>query len=128
MAPVVPPSSARALSATEKEERVKNLPAEARDAFLRFQAAGDPEDLDRVILAILADFAPRKSEVRLDQLPGATSLIGDTGIDSLALTEVVFLVEDLFCISITNEDIAQVRTLDDLRRFVRQKVAAHPKS
>lgn len=126
MEPVVQTSSARALTANEREEQIKKLPAEARDAFLRFQKAGDPTDLDHVILAILRDYLPRGSEVRLDQLPGDASLVGDTGLDSLALTEVVFFVEDLFCINITNEEISKVRTLDDLRRFVREKVASRP--
>ena len=46
--------------------------------------------------------------------------------DSLAITEVVFFAEDLFNITITNEEIMQVRTLDDLRGFIRAKVMGRP--
>jgi acyl carrier protein len=62
--------------------------------------------------------------VPLAQQPGGTRLIEDLGFDSLAITEVVFFAEDLFGINITNEEIMQVRTLDDLRGFICRKVGA----
>lgn len=111
---------------TDQEDRLKHLPPEARTAFQRFQADGDPSALDVLVLAILDDFIPRAPAAPLAQLPGTTYLIDDLGFDSLAITEVVFFTEDLFGIAITNEEIVQVRTLDDLRRFVRAKVAARP--
>jgi len=109
---------------TSREESIRHLPAAARAAYHQFQAAGDPATLDPVIFAILGDFIPRASAVPLAELPGATRLIDDLGFDSLAITEVVFFTEDLFGISISNEEIIQVRSLDDLRGFIRRKVAA----
>lgn len=122
----VPPSAAKALPATVQEDQIKHLPAEARAAFHRFQTGGDPAGLDPVIFAILEDFIPRSSAVSLAELPGSSRLIDDLGFDSVAITEVVFFTEDLFGINITNEEIIQVRTLDDLRGFIRRKVAIRP--
>jgi acyl carrier protein len=99
------------------------MPAGAQAAFHRFQTGGDPAGLDPVICAILDDFIPRDPEIPLAELPGDTRLVDDLGFDSLAITEVVFFTEDLFGITITNEEIVQVRTLDDLRGFIRGKVA-----
>jgi acyl carrier protein len=118
-----PPSAAKTLPATGQEDRIKHLPAEARTAFHRFQTGADPAGLDPVIFAILEDFIPRRSAAPLAKLPGSTRLIDDLGFDSLAITEVVFFVEDLFGIGITNEEIVQVRTLDDLRGFILRKVS-----
>jgi acyl carrier protein len=78
-----------------------------------------------VICAILADFMPRRPTVPLAERPGSTRLIDDLGFDSLAITEVIFFAEDLFGITITNEEMVHVRTLDDLRGFIRRKVAVH---
>lgn len=124
MKPSAPPSAAKTLPASEQEDRIKHLPEEARAAFRHFQTTGDPVVLDPVILAILNDYIPISPAVPLAQQPGTTRLIEDLSFDSLAITEVVFFAEDLFGITISNEEIMQVRTLDDLRGFIRRKVAA----
>jgi acyl carrier protein len=104
-------------------ESIRHLPAAAHAAYEQFQAGGDPVALGPVVLAILTDFSPRRSAVPLGDLPGDTQLIADLGFDSLAITEVVFTAEDLFGISITNDEIVQVRTLADLLGFIQVKVA-----
>lgn len=107
----------------DRDSSLRHLPADAQDAFHRFQVSGDPAALDAVVFAILADFIPRRPAAPLAELPGSTQLIADLGFDSLAITEVVFFTEDLFGISISNEEIVRVRSLADLRGFIRQKVA-----
>jgi acyl carrier protein len=102
---------------------LRHLPVDARAAFNRFAADGDPVALETVLLAILADFAPRTPGPPMAKLPGTTRLTNDLGFDSLALAEVVFFAEDLFGITISNEEIILVRTLDDLRGFIHRKVA-----
>ncbi len=109
--------------AHETADRIKHLPAEARAAFQQFQAGGDPAAVDPLVLAILEDFIPRTPATPLARMPGSTRLIDELGFDSLAITEVVFFTEDLFGINITNDEIMQVRTLDDLRGFIRAKLA-----
>jgi acyl carrier protein len=119
------PSVPAATSLTdEMAEKLRHLPEPARAAFRRFAATGESRDLDFVILAILEDFMPKKPETRLAELPGDTPLMDGLGFDSLAITEIVFFAEDLFGISISNEEILKVRTIDDLRHFIRGKLAA----
>jgi acyl carrier protein len=121
-----PTFAARALTPSDREASVRHLPVAARAALERFQVTAAPADLDPVVLAILEDFIPRTPTTPLAELPGHTRLIDDLGFDSLAITEVVFFTEDLFGITISNQEIIQVRTLDDLRGFIRRKVAAPP--
>jgi acyl carrier protein len=118
-----PTSAPKPAGPTDHEEALRHLSDDAREAFRRFRSAGDVAALDPVILAILADFIPRAPARPLADLPGDTRLMVDLGFDSLAITEVVFFTEDLFGINIANEEIIQVRTLDDLRSFVLRKVA-----
>jgi acyl carrier protein len=107
-----------------KADAIRHLPAEAQAAFRQFEAGGDAAALDPVVLAILEDFIPRPPARPLAELPGETRLMEDLGFDSLAITEVVFFTEDLLGIRIANDEILVVRTLDDLRGFVRRKVGA----
>ena len=115
------PARAAKSASADQEEAFRTLPPEAQAAFQQFIASGDVTTLDQVILAILGDFIPRPPARPLNELPGDTRLMDDLGFDSLAIAEVVFFTEDLLAIRIANEEIIQVRTLEDLRRFVRSK-------
>ena len=110
-------------AAAAADDKLRHLSAEARAGYERYVQTGELEALDPVIFAILDDYVPRTPAKPLADLPGTTTLMEDLGFDSLAITEVVFSTEDLFGINITNEEIIQVRTLDDLRTFVRRKIA-----
>lgn len=116
--------TAKSSALSDREEAIRHLPPEARAAFQHFAASGDVTALDPVILAILSDFIPRTPQRPLNEFPGDTVLTTDLGFDSLAITEVVFFTEDLLDITIANQEIVLVRTLDDLRGFVRRKVSA----
>lgn len=118
------PAAAKGVPASEAE-CIRHLSVEARAAFDHFRSSGDPANLDPVVLAILQDYTPRTSARPLAELPGETQLMRDLGFDSLAIAEVVFFTEDLFGVTISNEEIVPVRTLDDLRQFIRGKVTAH---
>jgi acyl carrier protein len=125
--PALPSSLASpAVAARDREESIQHLPAGARASFARFQTGGDPAALDPVLLSILEDYIPRTPARPLAELPGDTRLIEDLGFDSLAITEVVFFAEDLFGIKISNQEIVQVRSLDDLRGFIRRKLSLPP--
>jgi acyl carrier protein len=114
--------------ADPREDKLRHLPAPAVAAFRRFQAEGDASGLDVVTFAILEDYIPRKPERPLAELPPDSRLIDDLGFDSLAITELVFFTEELFGISITNEEILAVHTLDELRVFVRRKATGRAKA
>jgi acyl carrier protein len=100
------------------------FPAGVRDAFAHFLAAGDVDSLDTVLFAVVHDFLPKKNSPAAGPLPAGAHLIEDLGYDSLAVAEIVFFMEDLFQIKISNAEIEQVRTVGDLRSFVLHKIAA----
>ncbi|HEY4245288.1 MAG TPA: acyl carrier protein [Lacunisphaera sp.] len=125
MKPTVPATAPTHLT-TDRDERLKHLPDTARAAFQKFQVEGNPAALDPVIFAILEDFIPHTPATPMSELPPTSRLIEDLGFDSLAITEVVFFTEDLFGIAISNEEIIQVRTLEDLRGFIFRKVTPAP--
>ncbi|RFC45808.1 MAG: Acyl carrier protein [Verrucomicrobia bacterium] len=100
------------------------FPSAVRAAQAHFLATGDVNSLDSVVLAVVLDHQPsvaRKPEAE----PPADSarLIEDLGFDSLALAEIVFFLEDLYKLTITNEELKNVTTMGEIRAFVRAKVA-----
>ncbi len=114
--PVVLPDAADTL--------LRHFSAEVRGAYARVAATRDPAAADTLVLAIVADHMPRADAVLADH----ATLMGDLGFDSVAIAEMVFFLEDLLKVSVTNAEILRVRTVADLRAFVRHKVATLPRA
>jgi acyl carrier protein len=96
-----------------------------REAHARWLAARDLDALDVVVLAIVAFHRGRRAIFDpAAPLPDSARLIADLGYDSLALAEVVFFVEDLYRVTISNHDLHGIRTVADLRAYVRAKVSS----
>ncbi len=103
-----------------------SFPASVRDAHARWLADRDPAALDTVVLGVVIYHSPRRDELSVapETLPDSAHLLADLGYDSLALAEVVFFFEDLYRVTISNEDLKRLLTVADLRAYVRAKVAA----
>jgi acyl carrier protein len=55
---------------------------------------------------------------------GHTRLFEDLSYDSVAVAELIFFFEDLFDVTISNEEIMGVRTVGDLQACVAKKLSA----
>lgn len=105
---------------TSAETLLRHFPEEVRGAYLRLRESGDPAAADILVLAIVTDFMPNKA---VDVADGA-ALIADLGFDSVAIAEMLFFIEDLLQVSVTNAELVGVRTVGELRTFVQAKLAA----
>ena len=98
-----------------------------RAAYESFRATGDEAALRVVVLAAVRDFMPRNSaHPRTEPLRDAERLIEDLGFDSLAVAETVFFFEDLFKVTINNEDILALHTVGELCDFVARRLREQP--
>jgi len=123
----VPPSSSAASDRNDAVQALsRHFPDDVQKAYSRFVETRVPADADIVVLAIMLDHLPNK-KLRPAGTPADTlGLVADLGFDSVAIAEMVFFLEDLFEVRISNEEILKVRTVGDLRAFVRLKLTAQP--
>jgi acyl carrier protein len=104
------------------------FPAEVLEAFERFRKNGDAGAVEAVVVAAVVDYRPSPAGKTL-VVTDRTRLVEDLGYDSVAVAELVFFLEDLFDMTITNADILGVATIGDLRACVIRKLAekaGHP--
>jgi acyl carrier protein len=99
------------------------FPSAVLDAFERYRATGDTDAVHEVVVAVVQDYAPPAAP-SAPPLTDDTRLIEDLGYDSVAVAELVFFLEDVFDVTISNEEILSVRTLGQLRACVARKLAA----
>jgi acyl carrier protein len=78
--------------------------------------------LKEVVFGVIERFAPRDQRHKLSQLNGEIRLSGDLGFDSLTLIETVALLEEVLRVDISNDELAHLRTVTDVQRFVETKV------
>jgi len=98
------------------------FPAEVLAAYERHRTQGDPDAVQEVVIAAVIDYCPGRPNQR-PPVGDSTRLIEDLAYDSVSIAELVFFLEDLFDLTISNEDIMQVRTIADLRACVIRKLA-----
>jgi acyl carrier protein len=108
----------------ETPPQLANFPTEVRAAYHHYLTHRDSESVQQIVLAALRDFLPAKSPFgKNERLRDEHRLIEDLGYDSLAVAEIVFFIEDLFQVTIGNDEIRSVATVGSLRTFVGQKLA-----
>ena len=112
-------------AAPRPEELLKHFPAPIRERFAHFQTSGDPAAADEVVLAIVRDHIPARKQGTIPaRITDSMSLTADLGIDSVSIADAVFMLEEVFDVTIATKEIIRLSTVGDLRAFIRQKLAA----
>lgn len=93
-------------------------------AFERYLESRDPAHLDSVVVEVLRYYHPDPGNLRPESFAPEKHLSQDLGIDSVAMVEAVFLIEDLLEISIPNEDLNTLQTFGDLKAYLRSRLSS----
>ncbi len=124
-APVCPAPVARAVLSDEAQlrEHLKRCPFETIEAACAFRQSGDLSLLPTIVRGVIARFAGREHRDRLTHATaGELQLSADLGLDSLTMMEIVMLAEDVFPITINNDELRGLRTVADVQRFIECKL------
>lgn len=110
----------------ELADSLKRCSEETRQAAFEFRETGKLSLLPIIILGIIERFLEPEIRPKLREGDGSLKLIDDLGIDSLTMMEIVVLVEESLDLSIDNEELRDLRTLDDVRVFLDAKIRNIP--
>ena len=91
-------------------------------AALRFRASGEFEDFCAMLPGMIAFHRPRGAARAPEVLRDELRLKEDIGLDSLALTEMAFKLDDLFGISIETSDVFGLETVGDLKALLKRRL------
>ena len=93
-------------------------------AACKFKSFGHSEDLRTVVLGVIERFVERELRPKLADASETLRLREDLGLDSLTMMEVVMVAEEVVRISVSNEELTQLRTLGDVQAFMLAKTSA----
>ena len=93
-------------------------------AACKFKRFGRSEDLRTVVLGVIERFVERELRPKLTDASETLRLREDLGLDSLTMMEVVMVAEEVVRVSVSNEELTQLRTLGDVHAFMLAKTSA----
>lgn len=103
-------------------EMLKRCSPATVEAACRFHLTGDVGYVGEIVRGVIERYVEPDLRLKFRQ-PDPTLRLGeDLGLDSLTLMEVVLLAEDVFDLSISHEELRQLRTLGDVQRFMVDKL------
>jgi len=116
------------MALTEKEladlkEGLRRCSPETIEAAIRFRERGDLAAIRPVVYGLIERYQPSTARLSLKDAQETTRLVEDLGLDSLTLLEIVLAIEEVLGVQIQNEELREIRTLGDLDRFLRHKIA-----
>jgi 3-hydroxyacyl-[acyl-carrier-protein] dehydratase len=103
---------------------LKRCPGSTREAAREFRKTGDPRHVPAIIRGLVEQQMEPDLCERLGRPDDQLLLREHLGIDSLAMMEMMILVEDVLQVSINNGDLHELRTVADLNRFIASRVQA----
>ena len=115
------------ISETRVQEITKSLKRcseETLNAALRFEESRNLDELPAIILGVLARDAANPKPEGVAAATDEARLIEDIGMDSFGMIEVVMTAEEVLGITVANQEMNDIRTLGQLKAFLRTKFAA----
>ena len=97
--------------------KLAGFPERTVAGVLALRDGCDERRLDEALRLVLEFYLPSRAKRSLADAPGSARLREDLGLDSLALAEAAFKLEEVLDVVVETREVANVATLDGLREF-----------
>ncbi|HEY1110109.1 MAG TPA: phosphopantetheine-binding protein [Opitutaceae bacterium] len=115
-----------ALDNEDLREALKRCSPATYYAACKFRQSGDLTQIPAIVLGVIERYVERDLRPKLQGDAATLLLREDLALDSLTMMEVVMLAEEVLQITISNEELTQLRTLGDVQRFLLAKIQEAP--
>ena len=109
------------LSDREIEKQLRGYPTATIEAARNLRHPSRADEIEAFLFSLLEFFLPAGDSTTASPR-GDLLLRDELGLDSLALAEAMFKIEDLFGIRVDNEELAELKTLADARSLLADKL------
>jgi len=116
------PSSLEARTPEQIKAALIGFASPCVDAALRYLESGGADALIEMLPGMIEFHLPSGAAKPPAMLKDELRLNQDLGLDSLALTEMAFKLDDLFGLAIETREMVGVQTVGDLKAFLVAKV------
>lgn len=112
------------LSEAEVDHFLRGFPEVAISSAQELRTGCSDETFESCLFGLLSFYLPSDVDAEAIQQKPDSRLREDLGLDSLALSEAMFKIEELFDIVIDNTELVNVVTLADARQLLTDKLSS----
>ncbi len=105
---------------------MKRCPEGTFEAAVEYRENSDPALVPTIVTGIIERFLEPEAKPLLHSGKDDIRLFEDLGIDSLTMMEIVILVEETLNISFENNELRELRTLEDIKAYMDSKATGAP--
>ncbi len=104
------------------KESLRRCSPETIDAAIAYRSNRDPQLAPVIVKGIIERFLEPENRPLLQNGGDDLKLFDDLGVDSLTMMEIVILVEETLGVSVDNEDLRDLATINDINAYIAEKL------
>ncbi|HOO92683.1 MAG TPA: phosphopantetheine-binding protein [Opitutales bacterium] len=104
------------------KESMRRCSPQTIDSAIQYRSTKDASLVPAIVTGIIERFLEPEARTLLKEKGDDVRIFDDLGVDSLTMLEIVMLVEDIIQITMDNDDLKDLRTINDIRSYIARKV------
>lgn len=105
------------------KESLKRCSEETIEAAIEYRGTKGADLVPTIVTGIIERFLEPDMRPQMSSGDDSLELFNDLGVDSLTMMEIVILVEEVVGVSIENEELRDLKSIADVKAFIRTKLS-----